>query len=224
MADASAAVAAAESRLAKWRDDADLQAALPKDQFRAGLLARLRVFEDAERELARARERARSIGSASRIVTDEFYLLGSSAQRDLLREALECVFVRRGAGRVEDRTLIFWRGDARAPRRPSGRGVREANTAPVTWPDEAALASIPLWAWRTNHPLIPESWQVVMSDFDAARGTSLFSDEQNTTGLEGLSRQLGRAVSDARDQMASEERWADGRGAHEAAAHRAKKP
>jgi hypothetical protein len=181
---------------------------MPPEQFRAGLLARLRALEEAEGELDRAKGEAATSG-APVVLADDFYALDVAGRRDLIRQALAAIFVKRGNGHSDPmgRTLVFWRGDERTPARLPGRGVRDADTSPINWPEgfSTALASVPDWAWRTGHPAIPEWMREEIAEVAEITGArSLVPRQGESEPVGDLATSLGRLVAEARQRLGAD--------------------
>lgn len=108
-------VADARHAFEEWRDDVRIQQQLGMDAYLAGLQSRQDALNDAIAELARERARLGAVvlpASAAEI-RERWPLLSSEDQRDLLRAAIRCVFVR-GSSRtapLDGRLLFVWQGE-----------------------------------------------------------------------------------------------------------------
>lgn len=124
----------ASAELAAYRDE-ELIEVIGKPAYLDGLRSRATGVEDAESELAAARDDAGVIGLPDvGALRETWEDLEVSHQRQLLSTAIDVVFLRNvGQSNVSiaDRALILWRGEA--PAGLPGRGHRNAGITPYEW-------------------------------------------------------------------------------------------
>lgn len=115
-----------QRELIAWRDDVEMREVLGDEDYRAGLLARKRAFDDA----TTAHELALRNANASSLHVDELLWreLDVPDRRGLLRKGIDAVVLRRASSTAHplpDRVDIFWTGQAPDDLiRPRGRGPR----------------------------------------------------------------------------------------------------
>jgi DNA invertase Pin-like site-specific DNA recombinase len=124
-----------DARLAleAYAGDARVQAALGMDAYVAGLEARRAVLDEAQRELDAANDSIEALPGAldAMSVRRSWRVLTVDEKRQLLASVIDCVFVRRRAGResLADRTRVLWRGETVGLALP-GQGKRGYSPVP----------------------------------------------------------------------------------------------
>jgi DNA invertase Pin-like site-specific DNA recombinase len=117
---AEAAVDAATSTLAAYRDSDRVLATLGETVFAVGLEKRVAKVRDASLDLADARAamRVHALPPAADL-TKRWPSMDRAAKRSVLIAALDCVFIARGHGHIEQRVIVCPAGTAprRLPRR-----------------------------------------------------------------------------------------------------------
>lgn len=96
----------------RWRDDAEMRTAIGDEDYRAGLLARKRALNDAERDHADA---LRESNAATLNISDDIWgALDTSERRGLMREGMDAVVVRRARSTrspLAERVDLVWAGE-----------------------------------------------------------------------------------------------------------------
>lgn len=173
---ASAEVAAREHELERYRDNAAAERALGAERFAAGLGVRRGRLERALLALAAARREtsAPELPSA-RELREAWPGMDASERRAAIGEVIDCVFVRRGKGRSEERLHACRRGQAPAdlPRqrlrairesrpfdaRDAGPPLRLTGADSRPWPRARLIRELQgFLEGRESFPLFPE-WQ-----------------------------------------------------------------
>lgn len=115
---------AAQSELERWRDDADMRSIIGDEDYRAGLVARVKVRDEANEAFHRHGQTTRS-GILPEDRSVEMTQLPWERQQQVAGAYLHSVFVKRSAKRgphaaknLDERVKLVWTGD-RAPDLPS---------------------------------------------------------------------------------------------------------
>jgi hypothetical protein len=114
---ARGAVAAAEQEVAFWLD-LENASALGRADFLAGYTARETRLHEAREHLAGLIARSNGLPEYATLEAD-WPTLTTAERRLLLSVAMDAVFVRKGAGGPDERSVILWRGEgpSELPRR-----------------------------------------------------------------------------------------------------------
>jgi DNA invertase Pin-like site-specific DNA recombinase len=165
LAEAERRLEDAQARLDAYMADDELAEASGREAHLRGARTRRAALEAANAECVRLRAEQRADERRVYVLRDEFPAYARDEQRHYLTYGLDAVYVKRGRGSIEDRAVIFWKGEG--PTRLPQRGVKAWTVRSLPWPESPTLASIPRWAWRRGHPELPEDlradWQRTMA-------------------------------------------------------------
>lgn len=134
------AVADAEAELAAFRDNERVLGILGEEGFLAGLKIRAEHVDTEHRALAELRARTQPMGALTADLTTLWPLLGTEEKQRALRAVIDAVVIRSGRSLpIDDRALVFWRGDLPEdwPRR--GRRVPFAS---FEWPRDLPAPAV----------------------------------------------------------------------------------
>jgi hypothetical protein len=116
--------ASAREVLTSYRDDVSLQDILGMQSFKEGLRIRQRALQSATEALAQARQTTSGIDLPPiETLTNVWPDLRPAERQRLFASAIDVIYVRRGAKRIEDRVKILWRGENVEPLSGPGRSV-----------------------------------------------------------------------------------------------------
>jgi site-specific DNA recombinase len=124
----------ADGRLAAFLADAELQDAVGREAFLREAQQRREAVDEAREELEHAEKATHASTRRTFALAEEWPEWDRARQADLLRAALDAVYVRKGRGPIEDRALLLWSGED-AFDKPR-RGTTDYVTTPLPWPPE----------------------------------------------------------------------------------------